>query len=1816
MVRTNFLNIVILIALIGTLFGGVAEAHVDLGTQSQSQLVTNSQIEAVANAEFPTGHAHGSALPFPLNGWQRHLEDVVLYPHSDTQADPQAATHSISDGFLDYQRPVEVPAYPAQDPYPGFSDPDQKRVSIVSGTSAVIGITGHTYATFTLLRPLLDQADAGAFEKTVKFYGAYAEMYAQCTGGSNTDIIVEFDRLVFDNGAWTKVDTSGSSGHQPEFSITLETSSDTASVEPALYRPDGNSFITTGDVNLDNSGWVWNEGERLQINVRPSGNSQRCTLFFDTNSVDTAPGGNIIDGSTTNPGFPSFVRLRADTGRITTWIDRDSGEIAQSLPDPSSTSADRRKFKVQVAHASLWPDYNDYVNRAWVSDTAGLTYRDVTNYQDLQFEDNVYDPRDGPVGYQSHGVLNNLHRKEVRIIDTDVAANVYDSRTGTWPSIIPVPTSACNGATSCMTALDEGINLRTYQFSYTGALPKHNFRAEVYSEGFGSSLSQVVPVGLKGMDVTIGQPAHSVAIGEPTVFRVTISNTGSTSDVFTVSASAPGGNWLATVLNPSVSVAPGGQGDVLVRVSPPATASVGTTKDVQITVASSFPNEVPAVSKILSTTIVAPRAPGASLSGAPSVIEIFPGEEISIPGIILKNTGSAVDNYIVSARAPSNIAGWTMRADPTSINIPADSSDGLRLVVKAPASAPEGQSFAITVQAQRVGSTTAAATLAIPVEVILVPALDLSIGSPAQYQQRADGFDRCGDDFLLVLCASGPTDTDFSQSAVYRVQIHNPTPVADTYNVRGTWNKGVDHNQPNTGCTQDGTNGGPDYWRVKVADAQSIAGAPVVKASKSTITNWINDIEVPGMTTKDIFVQLSWVYPSTSNCDYPDDMAGSSASDPVVSYDLIVKSLTDESVVSRVEVMSGITGVPAHLGGQKWGNAVHAVAIEPGRIEGPTKTVAPDGIAVRNGANYDAARYPIVIRNEANEKDTLLVTVPAATKAGWTQTLEWVANADGGANTSPVTCTGSGRQWQCPGLGAGDEATFNVVVTPSGSVSERSTLQTTVTVKSLDDGTKIDDLTFTTRATGALAFEATRLATARSGAVGTDIALPFVINNVGTEGDNYRLSVTLGDASWKPRFSGSTQVFVPGQNDHAGFLMVTVPQGATGSKVFRVQVESLGGAGIALLDFEARVGASQGISLKGTPGNEFVLPSRGVPHQIEAIATSATASTAAVTFSVETSTVPSGWTVRKVSDGAFAEVAGSNPVRYEATGKFEVTAPAGALSTSRVPVQIKATTADSPARVAERALIVSLQSDVGLHMEPISPTTDTIIASGQVTYSFDVINDALDQDTVTLSNTDLPEGWTITYAPKILTLGPLEAQTVDVVLSAGLDATAGTEVAFTMFATSGRDASVFDTLGLSAVVGFNSLTSSAPNGTKDIGPEEAATFVVTVTNRGTVRDEVAATATIATDLLAEFATVTVSPAQFQLAVNASKDVQVTVTTKRGIPSDVDVTARLRLESLLNTQTTAVTREQDVTAHILKHVAIDVDGDSIKEYAIDRNKNAADGFEDFRDSQTTGGKTSRAAALESFLSADARKSFMVQVAGANNTTVEVFNFKIDGDNDGFTDIFVDDNGDGRPNIYFDPDHGRFHRITVFKDVNGDAVLDYFVDVDGDKVLDKVYNVVTGKFTGLLVRDIDGDGTLDYAVDTNGNGQIDPNETVLFTRGGVLVTVLKVDVDGDGKLDDVFDTDGDGRVDHFIRNGETTARKITLMDVNGDGILDWTYDSNLDGRPDGFYDPVTQKGGQKIDTAANFQDLAADYWYVPTLFLLVAILFIVLVAVTRR
>lgn len=1584
---------------------------------------------------------------------------------------------------------------------------------------------------------------------------------------------------------------------------------------------------------IQGTGPVVEAGQRLVMEFR-------ATLDTNTlNNIVAAPevgcfihyDGTFRDGDG-NIRY-SFVSLTSDANRLAAYTQDADGRHALGFP-----SGVPGRFDVVTLQASAWgPD----VATQNMGKHANVRIYDAVTGQYLYYVDNSAGgfPRE----FDTQRIkLASSHRDDL-VPQPDIEEHIS-------PSVIR----------------------RVFSFAYPADLPE-TLQVEPQFYSFTDNWELRAPlfaIGGKGIDLRLidGESTlHRVLPREPTQFTFVVRNIGTSDELVSVSAAEPGSGWTATVLGGGqFFVRPGGQAIGAIEVQPPTSAGAGSTKSISLlaSAASSDVEDPDPIALQVSVTNDVVREVG--LAGPASSVVVRPGIAKSFP-VTITNNGTARDSFVILPSVPANLQGWTVAVTPPSLQMVAGQRTQLQLTITPPAEAQSGSTFPLGLTAVEVGDATVSDRIDIAVQVLSIVGLDVRVLDQSRERNlREDAEDACVDFIPTPACgttvvvpgevpppAGGTqvadagrsfTDSDFDRSALFRIPITNNGDQPEAFRVEAIWNRTVTGTRDVNGCDGDPSDananhgspdGIPDGWRFNwqsavgsalPAERQLGIGQQDVNGGggfggRYQLQGLDAPLVVPARTTVFTFLEIGNVgeFTCTGLANAFTTFDVNSALSSAASLLVTVSSIRDPTLAETVPATVRITPQGTFLGENRYSGGQHLVGITPALNAATTQAAPLSG----------SASFPLRAINAGNDLDDLVLRATGSALNGgqpWTHSITVTGSTPAG-----IECETTDGTTRCFDVGVYDEVHLTVRATPPAGVRVGDRDDITVTVSSGDAGGVTAVQRLTARAAGTFAYDAGPLANGtRDGNPGRTLALPFFIENLGTEEDTFVATVTQGDAKWFPVLSTGAGMFLPALTDGAGYLSVTIPEDVTlnQAKQFRIQVTSTEGNQVRTFDLFARPVAPGRLTLTSEEGADVLLPTRGVAVPIDIKALLVTGDEVPVTVSVDTLGLPEGWTVTP-SSRTLDLVADSNG-RPAGTARFSVTAPSDALATTRAILRVSGTSSAESALKAATDVTLNLASTFGLELNGTA-LNQTIAPGGDVLYDMRIANRGLGADTVRFTHTALPTDWTMLVNPGSLSLGPLQEKNFTVKLSAPASAEPKDVASFLLFATSVGDPTTLDSVPLLATVGFNELKATLTTSEAYASPQETLVYVVNVTNTGTLPDLVKVSGQIDPPGLVRHIAGNVTPLQFEILPGETVQVRFDQRLGDRIPSGSIVNGTAIFTSLLDERAEPATARVATRGHVLTYALLDLNGDTVPEYAVDRDRDASNGFEQFQASTTSGAVGLRVPDLQKFLRDESREDKSRDIVLANGTTQRVLVYSavdhcegadldspvgiIDGDCDGRADHFLDMDGDDLPDLYWDPDINKGSRIEFRKDINGDQVPESFVDVNGEGRLDAVFDLTRGAFTQVLNLDVDGDGKLDYVVDKNGNGQVDQDETVLYTRTGSLLIVQKVDVDGDGKLDQVFDTDGDGNPDYFIPSGSKESVAISLRDVNGDGVQDWTFDGDGDGRKESYYDPATGEA-HVISAAGHFVDALKKYWYIGALFGLVVVLFAALVLVTRR
>lgn len=1628
-------------------------------------------------------------------------------------------------------------------------------------------------------------------------------------------------------GAWVDARTLGSTRLVPDGYIW---SKDLDVDQPSQFPYSVQMFrgtSTQGDF-AQLTGPAVEPGERLLAQYSVGTADVQCFLYYGVQLTCNVCL-NILTGGRTEY---SEVTLSTDAARVALYTTDPEGNPVTGFPSADSIDSSERRIVVEALYASAFGP--GIMPQLIEQRHANVRLQDLDKAQYLYYVDNVDGVNCISSAFPCGGFPQEFNTQHIRLISSR-ADNLY-----------PEPDVEQD--------LGSSVLRRSYVFAYNATQPDvKRLQPEFYSNTDKWSLNgPLAAIGGKGITFELipGESlTHLVNPKETTQFSFIVKNIGSQTDVVTVTAAEPGGGWTATVLGGGKYLLPAGSRAIgQVEITPPPSAVAGS-RSVVLRASSSFADVPDPATFTLTTTLTDTVTHGVQIASDLDTFAVKQGATKGFP-ITVGNLGSGRESFVVIPSVPSNVQGYTITVNPASLQLVAGGRQQLTVTIKAPAETPTITSWTLGLTAVAVGDSTVADRIdpivsLVPVEGLLADILEPGVARKLRQQAEEcnesalqDFNNENGFDFPSCQAATATpignqgighieVDEDFDDSAIFRITLHNVGDVAESYRAEGFWDLSADGVDDVAFCDGAGNSpdGIPDGWRFNW-DTGVGSGVPAGRqmdglgrynggfSGRYQLSPSTAPLVVPAHSSKDVYLEIGhvflgceggllvglppeyWVAP-----DVPVSPTYSSTAKMVVT----MTSLNDPAKLISFPAQAVVDAPGVLRGNQVYSGGTHLPA-----VEAVNTTVARTLLS-------GSATMDIRAINKGNEHDDLTVSVAGDPR--WSHRLVVIDSAPKGKLCDLPAGDSSGQTMLCPDMGVYDEMRIQVVATPGPLVRVGDVDTITVKVASGDAPGIERSLSLAAQATGTFVFNTAPLGSvSRSVAPGASVSFPFVIQNSGTSGDSYRMSLLSGSNDWKPVLSSSAPVFVPSGFTIPAHLTVTAPIGSPvgTTDVFRIQVESVGNLAKRTFEVTPTVQAAGGLLVNVKDGQDVLIPTRGVetPITVQAVPAAGSASGSAI-FTVDRQSLPPGWTVDQASITAPFSTAVNNPTVSEAT--FKVTAPANALGTAHGILHIDAVTTGSTVLRGATDVNLNLASTFGLQLNVTNGDKQVIAPGGPAVFNLTLKNLGLGADTVRMANSVLPSGWTLFFTPPAVTLGPLEAVDVQVTLRAPTTAQPADIASVIIFAASVNDAGTLVSLPLSAQVGYNAIVAKATGPIPKGAPQETLVQVINVTNNGTLPDQIRLGAVLDTLGLADHVKVTLEPALVSLKPNETIQVTLSQVLGHRIPGNISLQTTVVARSLLDERPEALRARASlpVAGRVLPYAALDINGDGAIEYAVDRNDAAADGFEQFRASLTPGARPLGAPDLAAFLRDEARESFSSDVTLENGTVVRVVDLKIDGDKDGKRDLFVDKDGDNQPDYYWDPDANKASPIEFRKDINGDQVPESFVDTSGDGKLDAVYDLTRGVFTPVIQIDVDGDGELDYVVDKNGNSLVDQDETVLYTRDGALLIVQKIDVDGDGRLDQVFDVDGDGTPDYFIPAGTTEGVDIALRDVNGDGTQDWTFDGDGDGRRESYYDPVTGKA-HVIDAAGHFGDALKEYWYIGALFAIVLGLFVALVLVTRR
>jgi hypothetical protein len=200
----------------------------------------------------------------------------------------------------------------------------------------------------------------------------------------------------------------------------------------------------------------------------------------------------------------------------------------------------------------------------------------------------------------------------------------------------------------------------------------------------------------KGVDVSISPSSKDGAPGATLTYTVTVANTGSEADSYSLTVSDNAG-WGPTLSGSSISNLDSDTSQtVTLTVTIPSTADNGARDNITVTATSQTDNTVSDSDSCVAHSVEIVTVGGVQVLISPISQSGKTGETLNF-SITVTNTGSSTDTFALTT-TDTNSWGSTLSISSTTL-APGDSRTGIRLSITIPSTAAVGDSSTITVTA-------------------------------------------------------------------------------------------------------------------------------------------------------------------------------------------------------------------------------------------------------------------------------------------------------------------------------------------------------------------------------------------------------------------------------------------------------------------------------------------------------------------------------------------------------------------------------------------------------------------------------------------------------------------------------------------------------------------------------------------------------------------------------------------------------------------------------------------------------------------------------------------------------------------------------------------------------------------------------------------------------------------------------------------------------------------------------------------------------------------------------------------------------------
>jgi uncharacterized membrane protein len=224
-------------------------------------------------------------------------------------------------------------------------------------------------------------------------------------------------------------------------------------------------------------------------------------------------------------------------------------------------------------------------------------------------------------------------------------------------------------------------------------------RTDVTIGNSGICMVSVIPPQVR---VSISPSEDNAAQGEALDFAVTVTNMGTATYTFTMTASDIE-NWGPTISPTPITLAGGAsRTGITLSVTVPSTATEGDSTMITVTATSQTDNAIENSATCTAYCRVVPTWRGVQVTISPSEDNAAQGEALDFT-VTVKNTGELDDTYDLTV---SDDALWGALLDEDTLTILAHENTTVTVSVTVPSDAAEGDSTMITVTATSRGDPT------------------------------------------------------------------------------------------------------------------------------------------------------------------------------------------------------------------------------------------------------------------------------------------------------------------------------------------------------------------------------------------------------------------------------------------------------------------------------------------------------------------------------------------------------------------------------------------------------------------------------------------------------------------------------------------------------------------------------------------------------------------------------------------------------------------------------------------------------------------------------------------------------------------------------------------------------------------------------------------------------------------------------------------------------------------------------------------------------------------------------------------------------